>query len=308
MIEPRSTSADLLDNAGRVSASRPNYALAVLLALAAAFLFSVTSGLSRALVAQYSVIQIIWGQYGFILVVTFATRFRLPLRSFSSGNLRLFLLARAMLPLLAAACLITAFRFVPLGQAVATTFVSPLIVMVISRAFLSERVHGHSWLAGVGGLVGVLIVLRPAEGSLHWAAMLPIGAGLCLAGYSVVTRLLSGRVDTSEALFYSGIVGTIMTSACLPFVWRSPSLDDWVLILGSGLSYLLSHFLWTRALMIAPAQIVEPTTYLKIIWASIIGFIVFDEAPDLQFSVGAAIIIFSGLYLFLCQVPLTRTR
>ncbi len=191
-----------------------------------------------------------------------------------------------------------ALQFLQLTTAMAIQFAMPLIVALIAGPLLGEWA-GSRRLVAIGiGFVGVLVVTRPFSGGLHPAAMLTVGATVLYAFYAIVTRTLAAHDRTTTTVFYSGLVGVMILTPVLPFVWSNPpSLFHWGLMAGIGISAGAGHWLLILAHARAPAPVLSPFIYTQLLWMGILGYLVFNDVPDGWTLVGAAIVVGSGLYL-----------
>jgi drug/metabolite transporter (DMT)-like permease len=211
--------------------------------------------------------------------------------------------SRAVLPFLASMFLFLALKYVPLAEATAIMFASPLFLTILSIYMLGERVGAKHWSAILLGFLGVGIILRPGSEAGHWAALLLLLAAAFIALYQIITKTLSLSASLSATLLFTGAVGTVLTILFLPFFWTTPDLIGALLIIALGIAYGASHYFWFKALAIAPASTLAPFVYTQIIAATAFGFIIFHEVPDLQTVIGSAIIIASGLIVFLRSRP-----
>jgi drug/metabolite transporter (DMT)-like permease len=190
----------------------------------------------------------------------------------------------------------TAMATVPLAEAAAITFISPFLVAFIAAVVLGERVGRAHWLAMAFGFLGALIVVRPGSGDLPWQAVFVLGSSLCYATYQVLTRGAAAEDSPETQVFYASMVGSVLTSLAVPFVWQAPESAWTVLKLGSlGVLGGLGHYCVARALMWGPAPVISPFQYLQLVAASLFGYFIFGDVPSLWTYVGAVIIIASGL-------------
>ncbi|HZA65313.1 MAG TPA: DMT family transporter, partial [Geminicoccaceae bacterium] len=165
------------------------------------------------------------------------------------------------------------------------------------------------WSAVVAGFIGVLIVIRPGIGMPHWALALPLVTAVGFALYQILTRKVAGTPgETSVAmLFYLASVGAAVTTALVPFFWRTVAPFDWLPMAAMGLLGGLGHLILIRALTIAPASLLAPFVYTQIVWALILGYLVFGDLPDVWMLLGGAVIVASGLYVFYREAVLGRS-
>jgi drug/metabolite transporter (DMT)-like permease len=191
---------------------------------------------------------------------------------------------------------ITGLRYLPIAEASATGFVSPLFVTALSIIFLSEKVGIRRWLATAVGLFGVLVILRPGTGAFHAAAFFPIVSAFCWAVTLIMTRMMSGREHATTTMIYSSIAGVAILSAMVPFAWVAPSLNDILLGILIGVASTAGQWIVVLAFRYADASVLAPFSYTQLLWVSILGFLIFGEVPDLWTVVGAVFIVGSGLY------------
>ena len=191
---------------------------------------------------------------------------------------------------------ISGLRFLPIAEASATGFVSPLFVTALSIIFLSESVGLRRWLATAVGLIGVLIILRPGTSAFHAAAFFPLVSALAWACTLIMTRMMSGRERAITTMAYSSIAGVCILTALAPFVWVAPSWHDILFGLLIGVASTAGQWIVVLAFRYADASVLAPFSYTQLLWVSILGFVVFGEIPDVWTVTGAAFIVASGLY------------
>lgn len=205
------------------------------------------------------------------------------------------------------AALIGAFTVMPIATAIAIFFVEPLLLTVISALILREPTGWRRFAAVGVGLVGTLIVIRPNFASFGPLALLPLLAALSFAGYAATIRSMSGAASALTmqfwitlfgALFMTAGVGGLAGMGLLQFAAPVLPPDTWLLIAaGAGLS-AFTFLLFTEAFKRTPASTLAPFQYLEIVGATLAGYVIFGDFPDLLTWAGTAIILASGLYVF----------
>jgi drug/metabolite transporter (DMT)-like permease len=268
----------------------------ILWMLAATSIFVGLDTVAKYLSQTYPVPQVLWARYIFhmVLIVLFLGR-RLPL-TLRTARLGLQLL-RSVFLLTATGFFFTAISFVPLADATAIMFVAPILVTALSMPLLREYVGPRRWASVFVGFLGALIIIRPGTEAMDPAALFALGAAGAYGLYQIATRRLSGSDTAYTTLFYSGSVGALATSLFVPLFWVPPSPEDWAIMASLGLFGGLGHFALIRALEAAPIATVTPFNYASLLWATLLGFVVFDDLPDVWTALGAAIIAGSGLYI-----------
>jgi len=274
-----------------------NHLRGILLMLAVGFSFTILDATAKHLTESLPVMEIAWGRYLFHLAV-------LPLFLGGQTLRSAFRSARPGLQILRSAFLLgsTVFFFVavkhiPLADATAIGFVSPLLVTALSVPLLGEQVGIRRWAAVIIGFASVLLIIRPGFGMVHWAMIMPLLTAVCFSLYQITTRILSRSDSAATTYFFSAVVGLAVTTVCLPSLWVTPSVWEWVSLIFIGSAGGFSHYLMIRAFTIAPASLLAPFAYAQLIWSTTIGFLWFGDFPDLWTIGGGVIICLSGLYV-----------
>ncbi|MGP1682298.1 MAG: DMT family transporter, partial [Giesbergeria sp.] len=174
----------------------------------------------------------------------------------------------------------------------------PMLVTLLGVFLLKEKVEPARWVAVAAGFIGVLIIIRPGSGIFAWVAVLPLATAACFASYQILTRKLAGVDGPYTSLFYSGLVGTVMLAAVLPFQWTTPTTVVHALMLPTiGFIGGLSHLILIRAYDQAAVSTLAPFSYTQLIWVILIGYLVFGDFPDRWSLIGIAVIMASGIYI-----------
>lgn len=267
----------------------------VLMVLGMAVLNSVDA-ISKLLTIDYTGIQVAWARYTFHLVPLVAlvgpSRVRRMVRTVNPKAQIL----RSTLLAISAASIILAFSLMPLADAIAVSFIAPLIVVGLSARFLGEHVGPHRWVAVIIGFVGMLVLVWPEGNVFEVGALFAAAAATFWAIGLMMTRHVRGD-DPWSTLFYTAFIGTVLLSLVVPFFWRTPSTTAWGLMLAMGLLAGVAHGLIILAFRNASASLLAPYNYTLLVWATFYGWLLFDELPGLRAIVGAGIIVVAGLYV-----------
>ena len=206
-------------------------------------------------------------------------------------------IVRGVLFLIGSVFIVWSLGELPLATAITMLFASPIFMVVLSAPLLGERIGRHRWIAVLGGFAGVLIIMRPGGEAFQWALLLPVLGALVNALRDVLTRKLS-RTETSIAiLFWSNIILMAGGLASAPFGWAPVSATAALWFLAAGIFNGTAHFCIIEALRTGEASVVAPVRYTALLWAAVIGFVVWGELPDFWLWVGAAVIVGSSLYM-----------
>ena len=288
----------------RIHAAAPpdDLGRAVTYMLIAAVLIPLLNASAKYLSAEYPVLEIVWARYAghfLYMIIAFAPRRGFDLLVASRPVLQLL---RSSLLCASTIIYMYALRTVSLPTAAAISFTGPFIVTVLAPLLLRERVSARSWIAVTIGFLGAFAIVRPGFGDTNAAAFLVFGSAAFVALYQILTRKLAAHDPAETSITYIALVGFVLTSIALPFVWKSPaSPADALLFLGLGIFGGFGHYFMVRAFELAPAPFVSPFNYAQLIGAALLSFAVFGELPDLWTWVGASIIAGSGLYMLAAE-------
>jgi drug/metabolite transporter (DMT)-like permease len=191
---------------------------------------------------------------------------------------------------------ISGLRYLPIAEASATGFVSPLFVTALSIFFLGEKVGLRRWLATAVGLFGVIIVLRPGTSAFHAASAFPVVSAFAWASCLILTRLMSGQERAMVTMTYSSIIGFTILCALVPTVWVTPTWHDILFGTIIGVTSTAGQWIVVLAFRYADASVLAPFSYVQLLWVTLLGFVIFGEVPDVWTITGAAFIVASGLY------------
>jgi drug/metabolite transporter (DMT)-like permease len=306
-LTPPSAAVARLDNAplplpGKKSAARPAPARSdrpfrgIVLILASTVFLGTSDVTAKYLSATLPSIEIAWIRFlVFALIMSPAMLPGSPLLALHSRRPGLQVM-RGVALLASSLLFISGLRFLPIAEASATAFVSPLFVTGLSIVFLGEIVGARRWIATAVGLIGVLIILRPGTSAFHAAAFFPIVSALAWAGTLIMTRMMSGREHVLTTMTYSSISGVGILCALVPFVWVAPTWHDVLFGIFIGIASTAGQWIVVLAFRYADASVLAPFSYTQLLWVSILGYLIFGEVPDIWTVTGAAFIVGSGLY------------
>ena len=275
-----------------------NQLAGILLALASMFLLSLMDLVAKILGESLPVMQISWARYffhfAFMAAIFWPRRGRSLLRT-SRPGLQWF---RSLLLIFCTIAFFTAIQYMPLADAVAISFVSPLMVTALSVPFLGEVVGRRRWSAVAIGFIGAMIIVRPGVEAMHWAVWLLLAMALGFALYQITTRMLSGKDDPITTLFYTGFVGAGIMTVAVPFFWQNPASPEiWLMLIALGLMGGVGHYLLIKSFEFAPVAVLAPLSYTALLWNTLFGYLVFGDLPDRWTVIGAAVLVATGVYI-----------
>lgn len=191
---------------------------------------------------------------------------------------------------------ILGMRYLPMAEAAATSYVSPVFVTVLSILFLGEKIGPRRWVAVLVGLAGVLIVMRPGGAAFQPAAIFPILSAMSWACGIIITRKMTGHENPATTLIWSALTGFVVLTGLLPLGMAMPTAQEagWGVFI--GVMSTIAQWLLVRAYRYGDASVLASFSYIQLIWSASLGYLVFSAIPDRWTFVGSAVIIASGLY------------
>jgi drug/metabolite transporter (DMT)-like permease len=276
-----------------------NRAAGILWMLATMLGFIALDAIMKYELAFASLVEVTWARFFFAtLFAIIACGRELPrlVQSDSPG----VQLARSCFLAITTVLFVAGLRHVPLATATTIMFLSPIFVTILSIPLLGEHVGVRRWAGILAGLAGAVVVIAPwREGTfaLGSGVLFLVGASLTNALYQLTTRKLRND-DPMTSLVFTASVGAAVATVMLPWHFTNPPAFAWVLFAASGAVGLLSHMCLIKALRAAPASVVAPLSYSSLVWATLFGLIIWQDWPEANTWIGAAMIVASGLYIF----------
>ena len=269
----------------------------ILLLLAAIMTFTLMDATAKHLTQTYHPVQVVWVRFVANLVIVgllVGPRLGRTLRSTRPG----IQFCRALTQLGSVGLFFTALQHIGLAEATAIMDINPVLNTVAAALFLCERIGLRRAVGIAAALVGALIIIRPGAGVFQPAALLPLLGAFTYAAGAILTRLARGD-STATSILWSAIVGTLATSALVPFFWQPIAAGDaWAFLL-LGLFGTVAQALLIRAFALAEAAAIAPFGYTGLIWAGLWGWLFWGTVPDRWTILGALIIVVAGLYVWM---------
>ena len=271
---------------------------AIILNLSAWIMLPIMDGFAKYLSITIPILQITWSRYIFTVAIVLPILLFFFRTNFKWTEQPKLQLIRGLLLFSANILFFYSISIISMAKALTLAFVAPLIVTVLSPVLLGEIVGIRRWMAVIVGFSGSLIVLRPGFVEINLASIAALGTGFLYGIYLIVTRKLHKSDHPLLTLLLTGVVGAIIGSCLMPFVWVKPTITEWYMMFAVGVFASLGHFLLILSLRYADASKLAPLGYFEIITNILIGFYFFNDFPDNWTFVGLFIIIFSGYYVF----------
>ena len=272
---------------------RSNAVRGIVLMLLATFLFTLMDAMAKWAMDRYSIVQIVFFRSLFAFVPLSVVLFRNGLAGLRTRN-PLGHIGRSVVGIAALCVFFLSFKLMPLAEAYAISFAVPLFVTALSVPLLGERVGARRWTAVVVGFIGVLVMVQPGVGVFEPVALLPLLGAVLYAFVVIIIRILA-RTETSVAIvFYFTVTAGIFSGLALPLFWRTPDLLDLMVLAAIGIVGGCAQLTITGAFRAADISIVIPFEYTAILWAVLVGYLVWSDVPGLNIWVGVLIVSVSA--------------
>ena len=257
----------------------------------------IMDGFAKYLSTDLPVFQITWARYFFTVAFTFPIMFFFYRNQLKWSDKPKLQIIRGLILLIANICFFYSISVISMAKALTLAFVAPLIVTAFSPMLLGEKVGFRRWSAVVIGFIGSLVVIRPGFVEINLASLAALGTGVMYGFYLIITRKLSTSDNPLLTLLLTGIVGAVIISCVMPFVWVNPTLNQWSMMAAIGVFACIGHLFLILSLKYADASKLAPFSYFEIITNIIIGYYFFSDFPDNWTFLGLFIIVLSGIYI-----------
>ena len=275
----------------------------IALKLASLLLFAVMSALIRGFGDTIPVGQVVFFRSVFAIVpvvIIYAARREL-VTAVRTHRLKGHL-GRGVISVFAMFLSFAALQRLPLVDATAISFAAPLIVVALAALILKERVRRYRWSAVAIGFFGVIVMLTPyldlgdaAATGAAIGALLALLAAFCNAGTVIETRRLTDTETTAAIVFYFSLFSALAGLLTLPFAWHPPTGLEFAKLVAIGVIAGVAHILLTEGYRFAPASLLAPFEYTAMVWAFVLGYVMFGETPTPAVVLGGVIVAASGL-------------
>ena len=257
----------------------------------------IMDGFAKYLSSDLPVLQITWARYFFTVAFTLPIMFFFFRKNLVWTDKPKLQLIRGLILLTANVCFFYSISIISLAKALTLAFIAPLIVTAFSPIFLGEKVGFRRWSAVIIGFIGSMVVIRPGFVEINLASLTALGTGVMYGFYLIITRKLSSSDNPLLTLLLTGVIGAIIISFVMPFVWIKPTLNQWSMMAAIGIFACVGHLFIILSLKYADASKLAPFSYFEIVTNIIIGYYFFSDFPDKWTFLGLFIIILSGIYI-----------
>jgi len=271
--------------------------LGILYVLASTFLFNILNATAKWLADDYSIVEITFFRNIFAFFPCLLLVFAGPgIASLRTGRLGLHFL-RGLGGLASMLLAFTSYSLLPIADAVAISFASPIFLTALSVPLLGEKVGIHRWSAVVIGFLGILVMAKPSGIGQNLGFFTALGGTVVGALVLVSVRRLGRTEAPLTIIFYQATVGTAGSVLLLPFGWKTPTLGGFALFTLMGLVGVAGHFCQTQGFRHAAVAVVGPFNYAGLIWATLFGYLIWHQLPGPGTVLGGLVVIASGIYI-----------
>jgi drug/metabolite transporter (DMT)-like permease len=258
--------------------------------------FAVMTILVRMLSAELHPFEIAFFRnlFGLLPMVPWMMRSRLA--GLRTNSVRKYAL-RAGLGIIGMFSWFNAVAHMPLADATSLSFIAPIFTSILAMFFLGERAGIRRWCAILVGFGGALLILRPGFQEIHPAAILQLGGCVAVAGSIIMVKMLSRTESSSAIVTYMGLYLVPMSLLPSLFVWETPRLELWPLLIAMGGFATLGQWAMTQAYAAADATVVLPFDYARLPFVALIGYFIFSESIDLWTWAGGLTIAGAAVYI-----------
>ena len=194
-------------------------------------------------------------------------------------------------------CLFAAAALMPLAEATAISFLSPLVTMLLAIALLQERVGPWRWTAAGLAMLGALVLIQPGSDAFQIAALIALLAALLMGLEAIFIKRLAGREPPLRILAINNAIGATVAATAAAFVWIAPSPAQWGLLVLLGVTMVIGQSFFIQAMKRADASFVMPVFYATLVFAALYDLAVFGERPSVLAAVGAGLIVIGAVIL-----------
>ena len=277
--------------------------LAIFLTVLGGGSLAVMDAISKELTNYFEVAQVLWSRYFFHAAIVIAYLLSFQPRSVFKSNKPKLQIQRSFLLFGATVAMYTSLKYLPLADAAAVQFFSPVLVTILSSLFLGEKIGIRRYVAVITAFCGVIIIIQPGA-DFRWAIILPVITAFLLAIFLIQTRKLSDYDNSYTTLFYSTLVGVIFLICVAPFFWRQPNVTEFLLMGLQGGLGAAGHLAIIKGFQYATASFLSPFLYSQLIVASVLSVMYLGDPLTIEIFIGAGLIVISGIYIWYREVYL----
>ncbi len=276
---------------------------AIGLMVAANIMFAFNDVWLRHVADDIGIIQTIWGRSVLFLCIMLCAMNRADLTAALTTRKPHLQIIRGVFPVIGAVLMIAAMGRIPVADAAAMFFMSPLLACLLAMPLLGEKIGVERWLALALGVAGMLVIVRPGTSTFQWGHVWALACAGVIAFYQIFTVFVTRHANAKTTLFYMAVTSSIITSCIVPFTWHSPGFDNCLSLAGTSLVYAVGHGMYIIAHGRAETSRLAPFIYTQLFGTVAAGWFFYSQVPQTYTALGAGLIALGG-----CIVLLHRPR
>jgi drug/metabolite transporter (DMT)-like permease len=262
--------------------------------IAANVMFAFNDVWLRRIADDIGIIQTIWGRSVLFLGIMLLAMNRADRTAAFTTSKPYLQIIRGTFPVIGAVLMIAAMGLIPVADATAMFFLSPLLASLLAMPLLREKMGGDRWLALALGLAGMLVIVRPGNSAFQLGHVWALACAGVIAFYQIFTAFVTRHANAKTTLFFMAATATVVTSCMVPFVWKSPSAENWLALLGTSLVYAVGHGMYIVAHGRTETTRLAPFVYTQLFGTLTAGWLFYRQVPQLYTALGAGLIALGG--------------
>lgn len=278
-----------------------NVQLGVLLAIGGYGIFSGQDAIVKWLVTDHAIWQILFVRSLTVSLVVLALARHNGIAGVVRSPNKASLCLRACLILAAWLCYYTAARHLALPDLVTLYYAAPIFITVMSIVFLKENVTAMRWLSVIVGFAGVVVAANPSGRPELWPALLVLMAAVLWGGAVILMRRSMHNESSLTQMLFSNGLFVIVCGATLPWTWVAADWFDLFLMVTLGIGSGIGQFMLYESFRRAPASVIAPTEYTALVWAVILGYVIWQDLPTLPGVIGAGLIVLAAVIVMVAE-------
>ncbi|MDO1585044.1 DMT family transporter [Rhizobium oryzicola] len=285
-----------------------NKAKAAVLMLTAVSLFACLDSSAKIASRELPAFEVVWVRFAlhFLFAGIALNPWRTP-EAWRTNNPKLQVI-RALIQIVCTVLNFLALGYLQIAQTLSIQFTGPAFVTLLSIFWLGEKVGRYRWTAIGISFIGVLVITRPAPGSINPAFGIILASVIVGSAYSIITRRLTSSDSPGSMLLIMAALPALILTPLMPFIWIWPrNAATWIGLAGAGFFGALSHYFYIQAHRHAPASFLAPLAYFQFLAVLVLGFVFFGDIPTVWTLIGSMILMGSGLYIWHRERVLAKT-
>jgi len=275
--------------------------------LLSSLMFALMSTTVHELGQRLPSVEIVFFRTVFLLMLLIPIVVRRGILGMATSRWRLHLF-RGLIGAMAIQCGFYAIANMPIADATAITFSRALFITILAMIFLGEKVGIHRWAATIIGFVGILIMLKPGTHGISIAAGAALAGAALVACLSILVRILSSTERNEQIMVFSAVINIFVSAPLTWYFWVKPSATDLAILVLAAVTGFAAQWSMIEGFRVGEASALAPINYTRLIFALIIGFVIFGEVPGFDMLLGSVIVVAATLYTLHRESVVKKTK